>query len=198
MKKNTTASGRVLKQISNQRAGGLKTILLALALVALGWLFPRIPEAHPWLLLVPLALFGVGVRKLRSVSSRKHGIALESSRGEALQALLEKAGCTVRRNVPLPGVGDIDLVATPSGSRGLFGHREPVPWIVEIKSFHYWDHGAREKQALRQVHAQMERSGLHRCVIWLPDAHARNILDAGAGVMVVSGDEHDVLRVVNA
>ena len=189
MRTSRTVPRRVRNQIGSQRRSGWRLVLLStLVFVGIAVSFPSWLMAHAWAAFLPAIGFMLGARRLRQSSARTHGIAVEAGRGATLRRVLEGAGYHVERNVPLPGAGDIDMRATP-GAQG-----EAQAWIIEIKSFRHWDHGAREKHALTQVWNQMHRSGVHRAVIWLPDALAHRTFECSGGVTVVADDERAVLK----
>lgn len=84
---------------------------------------------------------------------------------------LQAPGRRLVPNVPVPGLGDVDLMIEHLDKDGRVAQRV----VVEIKSFIIWNVwffgmflGQRERAAVAQVERLRQRLKADRCVVWLP------------------------------
>lgn len=131
-------------------------------------------------------------RNMKRAGSRKFGLAMEHAALARLGPRLDSLGISWRKNVPLSGLGDADLVVNTRHGR----------IVVEIKSFGRWRQilvfaGARERAALAQAARAADALRARRAVVWLPQGRKsflQGIFGAGGrGVRVVFGGEQALL-----
>lgn len=135
-----------------------------------------------------------GARRLwRRAGSRQFGVQLEHGALARIGPLLDSQGLRWRKNLPVAGLGDVDLV--------VYTRRGPV--VVEIKSFRRWRQflffaGARERAALAQAARGRKALKAHRGLVWLPQGRAtwlqRTFGAGGRGVRVVFGSGQCLLH----
>lgn len=169
---------------------------------ALGLLAPALLAAsfaHYWVALV-FILAAVGLHRSagvlwRRAARREYGKQVEIVATRNAVDALKGSGLSVRTNVMVRGIGDIDLVVERGG--------QAIP--VEIKSFVKWNQflwvvGEREGRAYSQVSRQMKALGARQGIIWLPNgrptAWQRIFPPSYGGVRVIFGAARQIARSV--
>lgn len=152
---------RIRAEVWLQGAAGIGLALLALILIAtflktgaglnspVGW----IAVAYG----IGLLLFGM--HEYRIARGRDHGMRVEQRALAEATKVLPRYGYACFTNLPVPGLGDIDLVVSAGA------HRVPV----EIKSYREWG-GERASEALEQTEKQRVYLRAERGYLWLPEA----------------------------
>ncbi|TAN03153.1 MAG: hypothetical protein EPN36_14240 [Rhodanobacteraceae bacterium] len=188
----TRHGSRVSAAIAEQALIGVVMLVSVLAIGYLTLSGARLPGRLEWLVgaYVLVALI-VCVHSLRAVRARFHGRDVEDRAAREAVDVLPKFGVNVvALGLPVPGLGDIDIVA------GRAERRMPV----EIKSFHTWEESDRCLHARTQVTRQMAALRANHGIVWLPDARAGwwrrwRGLAASPDVTVAFGSARNLARV---
>lgn len=185
----------VTKSIRSQRLNATGFFVAGLSFIVIYFELPA--DRIKGIAAIPVLVFGVFLlwfarSEWRRANARVHGVKVEHFVAHHAERTLARRGFAVRRNVAIPGSGDIDLVAMRLGCA--------VP--IEIKSYRSWESSSdRCKVALWQVWRGREHLRATRGFIWLPDAKAGLLrrwfgVDEGS-VRVVFGSARNLARIVN-
>lgn len=169
---------------------GLIAIVLGIGYLALSGV--RVPSPYGWLVAgYALVAFVIGVGSLRKVRARLYGRSIEERAVHAATKVLPKWGVQiVELGLPVPGLGDIDIVV----ARG--DRRAPV----EIKSFQTLKDPDRATHVLYQVRRQMAYLHAEHGIVWLPEAQVGwwrrwRGLAAGPDITVAFGSARNLARI---
>lgn len=146
------------KNFNPWRKDALKACIWLGVLAFLGFLFVRNPSADLRLLLGLMTLAGcMAAYYLRNASRRRFGQTLERRASDSLEKVFGQEN--VKRNLPLPGAGDLDAAI----------QWRSVQYNVEIKSM-----GSLEK--VTDKHIEQARKGARyfktKPIVWLPNSQS--------------------------
>jgi hypothetical protein len=188
----TRHGSRVGAAIAEQALIGIVMLVSVLAIGYLTLAGARLPGRLEWLVVAyVLVALVVCVHSLGAVRSRFHGRSVEELAAREAVGTLPKFGVdVVALGLPVPGLGDIDIVI------GLAERRMPV----EVKSFHAWDGSDRCTHALYQVSRQMASLHARHGIVWLPEARVGwwrrwRGLAASPDVTVAFGSARNLARI---
>lgn len=188
----TRQASRVSAAIAEQVLVGVVMLVSVLMIGYLTLAGARLPGRLEWLVVAyVLVALVVCLHSLRAVRSRFHGRSVEARAARDAVDILPKFGVNVvALGLPVPGLGDIDVVA------GRAERRMPV----EIKSFHTWDESDRCLHAKTQVARQMAALRASHGIVWLPEARVGwwrrwRGLSASPDVTVAFGSARNLARI---
>lgn len=112
-------------------------------------------------------------RTKKEFSKRSDGLVIEDKEGLWLESIFSQHGIKLKRSIKMR-YGDIDIFLPDLGI------------VIDVKGYRS-PKGAASIQNLKSLDRQLQHSGAHTAILWLPYAVPRNIEKYNEKVYIISG-----------